>query len=114
MHKSNQPDFGTGDKTLGIYVVGLIGCTILTLISFWAVMSHHFVKWEAFVIIYISACIQLLVQVICFLRLNTETEQGRINVMSFIFTVVILLCVVFGSLWIMWNLNYNLMSNNMH
>lgn len=109
MAELKRPDYGTGEKKLRVYVVGLIFCILLTLISFWTVMANQFSKWEIIAIIYSSACLQLLVQVIYFLRLNTQTEQGQINVMSFIFTIIILLCIVFGSLWIMSNLHYNVM-----
>ncbi len=109
-HDVSQPDFGTGQKKLGIYVAGVIGCAILTLIAFWAVMSGQFTRGETFAIIYGAACIQFFVQLICFLRLNTETAQGRSNVMTLIFTGVILLCIIAGSLWIMYNLNYYMMN----
>lgn len=108
-YQANQPDYGTGQKKLGIYLIGFVICSILTLLSFWAVMSQEFVKWETFAIIYIAACIQLFVQLICFLRLNIQTEQARTNVMTIIFTGVILTSIVVGSLWIMWNLNFNMM-----
>ena len=110
MHaQNNLTDFGTGQKTLSIYLIGLIACVILTLISFGAVMAQVFPKNITFVIIFLSAIIQFLVQVIFFLRLNTQTEHGKLNVMSFVFTGVILFCLVFGTLWIMSDLNYNLM-----
>jgi cytochrome o ubiquinol oxidase subunit IV len=105
-HESHQPDYGTGQKKLSTYVIGTISCIILTIISFWAVMAGNFSKMQTLAIIYISACVQFVVQLICFLRLNTETEQGQMNVMSLVFTVVILVCIVVGSVWIMWNLDY--------
>ena len=105
-HEESLPDYGTGKKKLGVYTIGLISCSILTLIAFGTIMSNAFPKWGEFVIIYAAACIQFLIQVICFLRLNTQTEQGKNNVLSFIFTGVILVAVVAGSLWIMWNINY--------
>jgi cytochrome o ubiquinol oxidase operon protein cyoD len=106
-HEMNhQPDYGTGQKKLGLYLMGVIACIILTVIAFWAVMSERFSKLEIITIIFSAACIQFFVQVICFLRLSTQTEQGKTNVMTFIFTGVILLCFVVGSLWIMNNLNY--------
>src|SRR5438132_775382 len=108
-HEKSLPDYGTGKKKLGIYVTGLIICSILTLIAFGAVMANTFPKWEVVIIIYSAACIQFLVQLFCFLRLNTQTEQGKINVMSILFTGVILIAIVIGSLWIMSNLNYNMM-----
>ncbi len=108
-HEANQSDFGTGRKTLGIYITGVILCSILVLIAFGAVMTNALPKWETFTIIYCAAIIQLFVQVVCFLRLNIKTEQGKINVMSFIFTGVILFVIVLGSIWIMWNVSYNVM-----
>jgi cytochrome o ubiquinol oxidase operon protein cyoD len=105
-HDLSQPDYGTGQKKLGVYLSGFISCSILTLIAFWAVMSERFAKNEVLMIIFIAAIIQFVVQVACFLRLNTQTEQGRMNVMSLLFTGVILVAVIAGSLWIMWNLAY--------
>lgn len=105
----NEPDYGTGQKKLGLYLVGFISCSVLTLFSFWSVMSQRFSKLEVLALIFSSACIQFLVQVIFFLRLTTQTEQGRTNIMTFLFTGVILISIILGSLWIMWNLNYYMM-----
>jgi len=108
-HKINMPDYGTGQKKLGMYLVGFISCTLLTLFSFWTVISQRFSKLEILALIFASAGIQFLVQVIFFLRLSTQTEQGRINIMTLLFTGVILISIILGSLWIMWNLNYYMM-----
>ena len=72
-------------------------------------MSQRFSKFEVLAVILSSALIQFLVQVICFLRLTTASEQGKTNIMTFLFTVVILISIIVGSLWIMWNLNYYMM-----
>lgn len=108
-HEASYPDYGTGKKKLGIYAVGFIICSILTLIAFGVVMANSFSRMVTFSIIYSAAIIQFLIQVICFLRLNMQTVQGKINVMSFLFTGVIIFSIICGSLWIMWNLNYNMM-----
>lgn len=108
-HDTHQPDYGTGQKTLGVYLAGVVGCTVLTLISFWIVMTGGFTKVQIFTTIYVSAVIQFFVQVICFLRLNTQTEQSRMNVMSLVFTGVILVTIIIGTLWIMHNLQYNML-----
>jgi len=112
-HEIIQPDFGTGQKKLGIYLFGVFSCAVLTLLAFGVVMFQPFSKGYLFAIIYVAACLQFVIQLICFLRLNVETTQGRSNVMSFAFTCVILLCVVLGSLWIMWELNMNMMGEPM-
>lgn len=105
-HGIKGPDYGTGQKKIGLYLIGFFSCSVLTLLSFWVVMSHMFTKIEVLTLIFSSACVQFLVQVICFLRLSTQTEQGKTNVMTFLFTGVILTSIIVGSLWIMWNLNY--------
>jgi cytochrome o ubiquinol oxidase operon protein cyoD len=105
----NEPDYGTGQKKLGIYFGGVVACAILTLVSFWVVMANQLTRGEIFTVIYVSAVIQFLVQVICFLRLNVHTKRARTNVMSLLFTLVILVTIIIGSLWIMWNVNYFMM-----
>lgn len=107
--KASQPDYGTGQKKLSTYTMGLVACSVLTVISFWTVMAGNFSKGEMIAIIYISACIQFLVQIIYFIRLNTHTKQARSNVMALLFTGVVLVCIIAGSLWIMFNVNYNMM-----
>jgi cytochrome o ubiquinol oxidase operon protein cyoD len=102
----HQPDFGTGQKKLSTYLIGLGICTFLTLFAFWIVMSRQFSSLEGFIFIYAAACLQFVAQLIFFLRLNTQTEQGRVNVMSLVFTGVVLITVIIGTLWIMSNLNY--------
>ncbi len=108
-HNLHQTDYGTGQKKLGIYTVGFIACSLLTLLSFWVVMQNPFTHGQTFAVIYSSACLQCVIQLICFLRLNNQTPQGRTNVMALVFTLVILVTIIVGSLWIMWNMNYNMM-----
>ncbi len=100
------PDYGAGRKKLGMYLLGTSLCTILTLVAFGLVIYPSFSTGTSFLLIYLAALSQFLVQVFCFLRLTTETEQGVNNILSFIFTIVILIAVIAGSCWIMWNLNY--------
>ena len=52
--------------------------------------------------------IQILVHLVCFLHMNTKSDEGW-NMTAFIFTVIIIAILVVGSIWIMWNLNYNMM-----
>jgi cytochrome o ubiquinol oxidase operon protein cyoD len=105
-HSAHEVDFGTGHKSLLIYSIGIVLCSILTLISFGAVLSKQFSQGWLIAIIFISAVAQLAVQVFCFLRLNTKTAQGLSNVLSLLFTMIILISIVIGSLWIMHNLAY--------
>lgn len=102
-------DYGTGAKKLSFYIIGIVLCVFLTIIPFYYVMYPTFSRSTTFLIIYAAATLQLFVQVTCFLRLNTRTSQSKMNTMSFLFTLVVLSVIIGGSLWIMWNLNYNMM-----
>lgn len=107
-HLKSQPNYGTSPKNLMTYVVGFLLCIILTLIPFSAVASHGLSHPAIYVILLVSAVLQLLVQVICFLRLNT-TKEGLENTLSFLFVIIVVFILIGGSMWIMWHLNYNMM-----
>ena len=107
---TTAPDYGTGQKNLQVYVVGIVLCIILTLIPFYVIMHDTGMAHQSkFAIIMVSALLQFLVQVFCFLRLSGKTSQGRMNIMAFIFTIIVLIVVIGGSMWIMYHLNYNMM-----
>jgi cytochrome o ubiquinol oxidase subunit IV len=106
---SATPDFGAGRKTLNVYILGVLLCIILTLIPFSAVMYNYASKTATYYILGFSALAQFFVQAACFLRLNLQTEQSKMNVLAFFFSILVLLVVICGSLWIMWHLNYNMM-----
>ena len=97
-----------GMKNLKAYIIGLVLSLILTLTSFTLVGRHMMSTDHLYIFLVLLALIQLFVQVVCFLRLNASPE-GRWELMPFLFTIFIVLILVFGSLWIMTNLNYNMM-----
>ncbi|ABE58314.1 cytochrome o ubiquinol oxidase subunit IV [Chromohalobacter israelensis] len=90
------------------YVIGLILSIVLTIIPFGMVMSGGFETMTVVVTISIMAILQVLVQLIMFMHLDFKTEEGW-NAGSFIFTALILVILVGGSLWIMQNLHANMM-----
>ncbi len=97
-----------GLKTFKGYVIGLCLSLALTLLAFGAVATHVFSEVPLIITIAILAIVQLIVQVTCFLRLNSSKE-GIWDLMAFIFTIFVVLIIVLGSLWIMYNLDYNMM-----
>ncbi len=99
--------YGTGRKTFKSYVTGLTLSLILTLTAFWLVAKHTFTDKTLYISIAILALVQLFTQVVFFLRLNASSE-GRWNLMPFVFAILIVSVLVGGSLWIMYNLNYNM------
>ena len=105
----SEESYDAGKKKLGLYIVGVILCVILTLVSFLTIMYSALSMTTMLAIIFVSALVQFIVQVVCFLRLNTKSEQNRMNLISFIFTIVILFVLISGSLWIMWSLHHRMM-----
>lgn len=100
--------YGAKSKTLKSYLTGLFLSLILTFAAFILIGKHLLSVQASYITITALAIAQLFAQVICFLRMNVSPE-GRWNTMPFLFTFVIVGVLVGGSLWIMYNLNMNMM-----
>lgn len=95
------------------YATGFVISLLLTLASFWLVFqyanSDHKMTVGAITgMILVFAVVQLIVQLTFFLHLGEENKP-RWNIVTFLFMIIVLVILVFGSLWIMDNLNYNMM-----
>lgn len=90
------------------YVIGFLLSAVLTAIPFWLVMSGTLDATTTTVLITAAAILQIFVHTVCFLHVNTKAEGGW-TLMAYIFTAVIVLIVIAGSLWIMFHLNSNMM-----
>jgi len=91
------------------YLLGFALSVVLTAIPFWLVMAHPIASpgvTAAFVIVF--AALQILVHTVCFLHVNSQAEGGW-TLMAYIFTAVLLIITIAGSLWIMYHLNSNMM-----
>lgn len=98
----------TGQATLRSYVIGYILSIYLTLSAYFVVTNHLSVKWILIVIIVGLALIQFAVQLFFFMHMGNEAKP-RFKFMVFGMMIAIVLILVFGSLWIMSNLNYRQM-----
>lgn len=96
--------------TLRSYVIGFISSLILTIISFLLVVTAYFPAKILTYSILALAIIQAIVQLRFFLHVGQEAKP-RWESVVFYFMVLILLIVAIGSLWIMYDLDYRLMSN---
>lgn len=94
-------------KSLKAYTIGFISCLVFTCIAFGAVQLKWFDVTLRFYILAILALMQLLIQSTCFLGLNTS-KKGYWDLLPFIFVMMVITFLVGGSLWIMHNLNYNM------
>lgn len=94
--------------TLKSYIIGFILSIGLTILPYFAVTSNLVSGLWLWIVLICTAIAQLVVQLVFFLHLNNSPSQ-RWHLISFIFTFLIVAILVAGSLWIMWNLNYNMM-----
>ena len=90
------------------YLVGFALAAILTIIPFWLVMGNVLAPDTTKWVILAFAAVQLIVQMIYFLHLNSKAEGGW-NMMALILTIVILVIVMAGSIWVMHHMNTNMM-----
>lgn len=94
--------------TFGSYAIGFVLSILFTLTPYYLV-THKVLTGSVMVITLIGfAILQLLVQLVFFLHLGRESKP-RWNIMLLLFAGLVVLIVVVGSLWIMNNLNYNMM-----
>ncbi len=95
------------DITLRKYVIGFVGSVVLTLAAY-ALASHHSVSRGTIIaLLVLLALAQFAVQLIYFLHLDSETKpRWKLAVLGFMIGIVLI--IVFGSIWIMNNLNYRM------
>jgi cytochrome o ubiquinol oxidase operon protein cyoD len=91
------------------YVIGFAGSVALTLGSFGLVIMHTLPSSSLVWIISSLAVVQLIVQLDFFLGITLEPSP-RWRLIAFGAMAVVAIIVVFGSVWIMNNLNYHTMS----
>ena len=95
------------------YLLGFALSAVLTAIPFWLVMSGMLgSRGATAAVVIVFAALQIIVHTICFLHVNTQAENGW-TLIAYIFTGVILLITIAGSLWIMYHLNSNMMPGMM-
>jgi len=107
-------DDGAAQSTFGGYMTGFVLSIILTAIPFWLVMAKVFDKpsTTAFVVLGFAA-VQIVVHMVYFLHMNTKSEGGW-TLLALIFTVMVVVIMLAGSLWVMYHLNHNMMPVSAH
>jgi cytochrome o ubiquinol oxidase operon protein cyoD len=91
-----------------LYTIGLILAVILTATSFW--VANTSLLWGPGIALGLAvlAIAQMGVHLVFFLHITTGPDNTN-NVLALAFGVLIVFLVVAGSLWIMANLNHNMM-----
>ena len=87
------------------YLTGFALAAILTVIPFWLVMGQVFANhWVTITIVLALAVVQIFVHIVYFLHLDARGEGGW-NLLSFVFTVVLVVIVLGASIWVMYTEN---------
>lgn len=103
-HDEGVPHFSLRD-----YSIGFIASIVLTAIPFWLVMGGVIESSRTTAIVLLAfAAVQIVVHMVCFLHMNTRSEGGW-NMLALVFTLVLVVITLGGSLWIMHHLNVNMM-----
>ena len=100
---------GAAHGTLKGYLIGFLLSVVLTAIPFWLVMAKPLQDSQATMLIILAfAIVQIIVHMIYFLHLNTSSEGGW-NMLALIFTMVLVVIALSGSMWVMYHMNTNMM-----
>jgi cytochrome o ubiquinol oxidase operon protein cyoD len=107
-HGADAPH-GTPHATKRGYLTGLILSAILTAIPFWLVMGNPLASKQtlAFVVMGFAA-VQMVVHMIYFLHMSPKSEEGW-TMVSLLFTLILVVITLTGSLWVMHHLDTNMM-----
>lgn len=96
------------------YMTGFILSVILTAIPFWIVMAKVFDKPATTALVVLAfAVVQIVVHMIYFLHMNTKAEGGW-SMLALVFTLVLVVITLSGSIWVMYHLNNNMMPMSAH
>ncbi|WP_299495422.1 cytochrome o ubiquinol oxidase subunit IV [uncultured Shewanella sp.] len=108
MKQSNVTSSGADHGTYASYITGFILSILLTIIPYYIVVYMDLSSGIKTLLIVLLALAQLFVQLVFFLHLNTRSEKGW-NFLSFVFTMLVVIILIGGSLWIMYHLRVNMM-----
>ena len=102
-------DDGHSHGSLRSYLTGFALSVVLTAVPFWLVMSGALGSTQATVLAIMAfALVQIVVHMVFFLHMNTKS-QGGWTMMALIFTLILVVITLSGSLWVMYHLNANMM-----
>ena len=118
-HGHGHDDHGHDDgpvshSTFKGYMTGFVLAVILTAIPFWLVMGKVFDKPGTTALVILAfAVVQIVVHMVYFLHMDAKSEGGW-NMLALIFTLVLVVITLAGSLWVMYHMNTNMMPHSVH
>lgn len=104
----DEPPQSVEYGTARSYVLGFFISALLVLAAYFVTVQHIFSGLMLGLVVCSLGLAQAFLQLVLFLNLLREPKP-RWNILVFLFMVLVVLILVFGSLWIMNHLNYNMM-----
>lgn len=89
-------------------VTGFVLSILCTVAAYLIVAENIYRPWIYLVMVAGLGFIQTIIQMLFFFHLGVE-QKPRWNLVMFLFMVLVVVIIVGGSIWIMNNLNYNMM-----
>lgn len=119
-HQSNPQDQHGHDEdligphvTLKGYLQGFVLAVLLTAIPFWLVMSKVIPDARVLTLVITAfAALQIVVHMKYFLHMDMKSEGGW-NMLALVFTLVVVMITLAGSIWVMYHLDTNMMPGMM-
>lgn len=108
-HSNPSDDHSGYHASVKGYLAGFCLSVILTAIPFWLVMGKVLPTSGVTALTVLGfAMVQIIVHMIYFLHMNTRVEGGW-SMLALLFTAVLVLIMLSGSIWVMYHLNANMM-----
>jgi cytochrome o ubiquinol oxidase subunit IV len=113
-HHDHHDDEDEIHVSMRDYAIGFVLAVILTVIPFALVMGGVIQSstTTALVILALGA-VQMVVHMVYFLHMNSKSEGGW-NMLALMFTLIIVVITLVGSIWVMHHLNKNMMPGMNH
>ncbi|WP_395941944.1 cytochrome o ubiquinol oxidase subunit IV [Brevundimonas aurantiaca] len=108
-HAHDDEDDGIPHVSARDYLKGFVLSVVLTAIPFALVMGEFGIDSTVLsIVLLVFAAVQIVVHMVYFLHMNAHSEGGW-NLLALVFTGVLVVIVLSGSLWVMHHLNSNMM-----
>jgi cytochrome o ubiquinol oxidase operon protein cyoD len=89
------------------YLIGLALAVLLTAASFWALDEHLIYGPGIVMALIVFGLAQVGVHLVFFLHLTTSPDNTN-NALALAFGVLIVSLIFFGSIWVMYHMNHNM------
>jgi cytochrome o ubiquinol oxidase operon protein cyoD len=108
-HDHGHDDSGSHHGSFRDYLIGFGLSIVLTAIPFWIVIDNVFREPKVAAIVLMAfAVVQIVVHMVYFLHMNSKSEGGW-TMLALIFTSILVVIALTGSLWVMNHLDSNMM-----